>query len=83
MTAAAANLPDDDDLLPSSIVKKENGDISDMTLWRWTRDPIIQFPQPDLVINNRKYWKRGTLRRHRQRIENLPKEMPKVTQLSR
>ena len=71
-----------DDLVPDPQVADEFN-VSLMTLWRWTRDPIIQFPQPDLVINNRKYWKRGTLRRHRQRIENLPKEMPKVTQLSR
>ena len=28
-------LPDDDDLVPSSVVKRENGGICDMTLWRW------------------------------------------------
>jgi hypothetical protein len=67
--AAVASLPDDDDLVPSRVVKRENGGISDMTLWRWTRDLRIQFPQPDLVINGRKYWKRRTLRRHRQRLE--------------
>jgi hypothetical protein len=60
-------LPDDEDLVPSSTVKKENGGISDMTLWRWS--PLIQFPQPDFIINGRKYWKRRTLRRHRQHIE--------------
>jgi hypothetical protein len=62
-------LPDDEDLVPSPAVKRENGGISDMTLWRWTRNPRIQFPQPDLIINGRKYWKRKTLRRHRQHIE--------------
>ena len=61
-------LADDEDLVPSPIVKKENGKISDMTLWRWTRDPRIRFPPPDVVINGRKYWKRKTLRQHRQRI---------------
>src|SRR6516225_1001189 len=55
-------LPDDEDLVPSPAVKRENGGISDMTLWRWTRNPRIQFPQPDLIINGRKYWKRKTLR---------------------
>jgi hypothetical protein len=62
-------LPDDEDLVPSSIVKKENGGISDMTLWRWMRDPRIQFPRADIIINGRKYWKRRTLRRHRRRLE--------------
>jgi hypothetical protein len=64
---------DEDDLIFASVVKRENGNISDMTLWRWTRDPRIKFPPPDFTINNRKYWKRGTLRRHRRHIENLPK----------
>jgi hypothetical protein len=62
-------LVDDDDLVPSSVVKKENGGITDMTLWRWTRDPRIQFPAPDVILNQRRYWKRRTLRLHRQRIE--------------
>jgi hypothetical protein len=70
----------DDDLVSAAVVKRENGNISDMTLWRWTRDPRIQFPQPDFVINNRKYWKRGTLRRHRRYIEDLPKAIDKTTQ---
>lgn len=63
-------LPDDDHLVGSAAVKRQNGDISDMTLWRWTRDPHIQFPQPDIVIKGRKYWKRRTLRQHRARIES-------------
>jgi len=29
-------LPDDDDLVPSSVVKRENGGICDMTLYRWS-----------------------------------------------
>ena len=77
-------LPDDEDLVPSPIVKKENGGISDMTLWRWTRDPRIRFPPPDVVINGRKYWKRKTLRQHRQRILSelggqAPEREPKAT----
>jgi hypothetical protein len=65
----ATPLPDDDDYVPAAIVKKENGIVSDMTLWRWLRDPQIQFPAPDAIINGRRYWKRGTLRQYRQRIE--------------
>ena len=72
---------DDDDLIAASIVKRENGGVSDMTLWRWMRNPRIQFPPPDLVLNGRRYWKRRTLRQYRHRIENLPKE--KAAQLSR
>jgi hypothetical protein len=62
-------VPDDEDLVPSPMVKKENGGISDMTLWRWMRDPHVQFPHPDIIINGRRYWKRRTLRRHRRRLE--------------
>ena len=64
-------LPDDDDLVPSSVVKRENGGICDMTLWRWTNDPRskVQFPPPDIVINHRNYWKRRTLRQYRRRLE--------------
>ena len=55
-----------------------------MTLWRWTRDPRIRFPPPDVVINGRKYWKRKTLRQHRQRILSelggqAPEREPKAT----
>ena len=33
-----------------------------MTLWRWGRDPRVQFPPPDAVINNRNYWRASTVR---------------------
>jgi hypothetical protein len=62
-------LPDDDDLIPSSVVKRENGGICDMTVWRWQRSPRVQFPLPDIVVNGRNYWKRRTLRQHRHRME--------------
>jgi hypothetical protein len=53
------NLPDDDELVSSAIAKRENGIGSDMTMWRWTHDPRIKFPPPDVIINNRKYWRRA------------------------
>ena len=62
-------LPDDDDLIPSAAVKEEFGKISDMTVWRWQRDPRVRFPLPDVVILGRNYWKRRTLRQHRHRME--------------
>ena len=30
--------------------------ISDVGLWRWLRDPEINFPQPALRIRDRRYW---------------------------
>ena len=61
-------LPDDEDLVSSAVVRRENGGMCAMTLWRWSHDSRMQFPPPDAVINGRKYWKRRTLRRHRARI---------------
>lgn len=43
------------ELLPSREVKKRLGDVSDMTIWRWLRDPELKFPVP-VVISKRKYW---------------------------
>jgi hypothetical protein len=67
-------LPDDEDLVPSSDVRRENGNVTAMTLWRWSRDPRINFPPPDVVINNRNYWKRRTLRRQRRRMEETKRQ---------
>ena len=44
------------DLLNTKKVKTRVGNVSDMCLWRWTRDPEVRFPAPDVVINGRKYW---------------------------
>ncbi len=46
-------------LLNSAGVRTMCGDISDMTLFRWTRD--LGFPGPDLVISRRKLWRRSTV----------------------
>jgi len=35
------------------------GGISPMTLWRWTRK--LGFPQPDIIIQRRKFWRKSTL----------------------
>jgi predicted DNA-binding transcriptional regulator AlpA len=50
-----------DGLLPSARVKELCGGISNMTLWRWTQ--AIGFPQPDLVIQRRKFWRRSSVDR--------------------
>jgi predicted DNA-binding transcriptional regulator AlpA len=31
--------------------------VSAMAIWRWERDPRLEFPQPT-IINGRKYWNR-------------------------
>ena len=31
-----------------------------MTIWRWERDPDLEFPQPNL-IHDRKYWSRDII----------------------
>jgi hypothetical protein len=36
-------------------VRARFGDISEMTLWRWERNPSLAFPKP-LTINGRKYY---------------------------
>lgn len=30
--------------------------ISEMSLWRWLRDPTVDFPRP-FVVKNRRYWR--------------------------
>ena len=55
--------PDDDMLLTSAQVRARVGNVSDMCIWRWTRDERVRFPQPDVIITTRKYWYAGTIRR--------------------
>jgi hypothetical protein len=54
---------DDEVLLDSAGVRASVGDKSNMCLWRWQRDPRVQFPKPDVIINGRRYWYVGTIRR--------------------
>ena len=46
-----------DPVLDARRTRQYVGDISDMTLWRWQEDPELAFPQPDLVIGNRRFWR--------------------------
>jgi predicted DNA-binding transcriptional regulator AlpA len=34
---------------------RDRYNVSDMTLWRWLRNPKLNFPQPT-IINRRRYW---------------------------
>jgi predicted DNA-binding transcriptional regulator AlpA len=53
----------DDVLLDSKQTRASVGQKSDMCIWRWQRDPRVQFPKPDVMINGRRYWYAGTIRR--------------------
>ena len=59
--APARGPPSEDDLLTSTGLKASLGGISEMTLWRWTRER--GFPKPDLVIGRRKFWRRATVQK--------------------
>jgi hypothetical protein len=43
-------------------------DISPTTEWRWTRDPLIRYPKPDLTINGRHFWRLSTLNKFIERV---------------
>jgi predicted DNA-binding transcriptional regulator AlpA len=53
---------DDDVLLTAAQTRARVGHVSAMCIWRWMRDPRVQFPAP-IKINNRNYWRLGDLRR--------------------
>jgi len=58
----ASQVPaDDDTLLTSAQVRARVGGVSTMCIWRWMRDPRVQFPLP-VKINSRNYWRLGALR---------------------
>lgn len=56
----------DEDLLNSRTVRRQFGDITEMTLWRWIHSDV-NFPAP-VKINGRNYWARGDLRRYREKL---------------
>jgi predicted DNA-binding transcriptional regulator AlpA len=48
-----------DDLLTTPGIRAALGNISEMTLWRWSN--TLAFPRPDLIVARRKFWRRSTL----------------------
>jgi hypothetical protein len=54
---------DDETLLTTAQTRVQVGGVSTMCLWRWQRDPRVNFPAPDMTINRRNYWYVGTIRR--------------------
>ena len=61
---------DPDDLLGARAVR-DTFNVSDMTIWRWTRDPVVQFPEPDVVIRRRRYWRRRTIDATKRRLVEI------------
>ena len=53
---------DDEVLLAAAQVCSRLGGVSLMTLWRWLGSDVVQFPQPTLRINNRRYWSAESIR---------------------
>jgi hypothetical protein len=51
--------PDGDPLLDARGTRKYCGQISEMTLWRWSHE--FGFPLPDVVIARRRFWRRSSL----------------------
>lgn len=55
-----------DELVPDPKVQQEFG-VSAMTLWRWDRDPTLEFPPP-IKIRKRNYRSRYALDAFKQRM---------------
>ncbi len=47
-------------LLSAPATQKYLGGISQMSLWRWLKNPDMHFPQP-VRINTRRYWREADL----------------------
>ncbi|RWR29474.1 transcriptional regulator [Sinirhodobacter populi] len=44
----------------SIAVRSLCGDVSDMTLHRWLKSPVLNFPKP-IYIGQRRYWKESEI----------------------
>jgi predicted DNA-binding transcriptional regulator AlpA len=62
LEGASTPVADGEVLLAAQQVCSRLGGISLMTLWRWLGSDVVQFPQPTLRINNRRYWSAESIR---------------------
>jgi predicted DNA-binding transcriptional regulator AlpA len=46
--------------LTAKQVRERYGRVSDMSIWRWLRDPKLNFPRP-IRINRRRFWRLSDL----------------------
>jgi predicted DNA-binding transcriptional regulator AlpA len=43
-------------MLNTAQVREACGQVSDMTIWRWSNDQNVGFPAP-VYVNRRRYWR--------------------------
>jgi hypothetical protein len=56
-----------DHLVPDHIVRNEFGDVSLMTIYRWTNDPTLGFPPP-IKLRNKNFRSRCALEDFKARL---------------
>jgi len=69
-TSAKSDQPSHDELVPDKQARKECGDVCRMTIYRWERDPELQFP-PAILIRKRKYRSRILLEQFKTRLKSM------------
>lgn len=47
--------------LPIAAVRARYGNVSDVTIWRWMRDPRMNFPAPMRANSRHRLWKLSEL----------------------
>ena len=78
-SCAPSNDPNDPLVSARQVCDHFFAGISDMTLWRWLRDPELGFPRP-LVINRRRYWREDEIKVW---LASRPRDGPEETNLPR
>jgi predicted DNA-binding transcriptional regulator AlpA len=63
LDAIRDDLPGETLISSATVRARYGGDrpISDMSLWRWLKDPDLNFPKP-IVIQRRRFWRLAELR---------------------
>jgi predicted DNA-binding transcriptional regulator AlpA len=47
-------------LISAADVRTMFGDVTDMTIWRWLKDPDLKFPKP-IYVMRRRFWRLAEL----------------------
>ncbi|MCF6304462.1 MAG: transcriptional regulator [Rhodobacteraceae bacterium] len=43
-------------IIAVTALREALGGVSEMTIWRWLKDPALNFPKP-IYISKRRYWR--------------------------